>query len=76
MVKVDRGTVLTCDTTINRYLSWLQENGSRLGIIHRLDDTHLFVQPDSVPLIQKKIDELMKQNTFPVGQTNNLSGKD
>ena len=77
MVKVEKGTLLTCDPAIKEYLLYLQEEFQipRDFIMHDLSDTKIIVQSKYVKVIQDKIDELMKKNTFPVGQTNNLSGQ-
>ena len=76
MVEVRRGTLLTCDPAIKEYLIHLEETGELNNfIMHNLDEQRMFVRTEQLVYIQKKIDELMKQNTFPVGQTNNLSGQ-
>ena len=77
MVKVEKGTLLTCDPAIKEYLLYLREELRlpRDFIVHDLSETQLIVNPTCVETIQKLIDELMSQNTFPVGQTNNLSGQ-
>lgn len=77
MVKVEKGTLLTCDPAIKEYLLYLKDEFRlpRDFIIHDLSETNIIVKSEFVRTIQNLIDELMSTNTFPVGQTNNLSGQ-
>lgn len=39
-------------------------------VIEDLDETHLFVSAEIVPILQEKVWEIMDNNSFNVAQTN------
>ena len=41
----------------------------RSFVLHDIDDTHLFISSDSVPLLQERIDELMDKLHFSIINT-------
>lgn len=71
MVNVTKGILVECDPPMKQYLLFLDETNS-LGkkfILQDLDDTHLFVSADVMDALQRKIDDLMDYNSFPIGQS-------
>lgn len=70
MVNVTKGILIECDPAMKQYLLHLDETNA-LGkkfILQDLDETHLFVSADVMASIQRKIDDLMDYNSFPIGQ--------
>ncbi|KAG9283015.1 general transcription factor IIH subunit 5 [Astyanax mexicanus] len=70
MVNVLKGVLVECDPAMKQFLLYLDET-SALGkkfIIQDLDDTHVFILAEVVPILQEKVGELMDQNSFPITQ--------
>lgn len=70
MVNVTKGILVECDPPMKQYLLHLDE-ANALGkkfILQDLDETHLFVSADVMDILQRKIDDLMDYNSFPIGQ--------
>lgn len=63
-VTATRGIFVTCDEPIKQFVLSLQ-NTLKFGVTD-LDETHVLIQGEERILedIQKKIDELIDQNTF------------
>ncbi|XP_073483995.1 general transcription factor IIH subunit 5 [Lithobates pipiens] len=70
MVNVMKGVLVECDPAMKQFLLYLDETNA-LGvkfIIQDLDDTHVFILPEMVTVLQEKVGELMDQNSFPITQ--------
>ena len=37
-------------------------------VMQDLDDTHIFIAADIIPILQEKIDDLMDKLSFPISQ--------
>lgn len=73
-VKVTRAMMIKCDPAIKEYLIHVDEERKISNvsfIVEELDDNNLLIKPEFLGTIQKQIDELMRENTFPVGDTGN-----
>lgn len=68
MVNVMRGVMVECDPAMRQFLLHLDESKQlgRTFILQDLDETHLFIDPDIVPILQEKIDGLMDKLYFSV----------
>lgn len=69
MVNVMKGVIVECDPAMKQYLLYLDEKnllGSKF-ILQDLDETHLFITSDVIEQIQNKLDELMDNNSFALG---------
>ena len=61
MVNVKKGVLVRCDPAMRQLLVHLDEQRS-LGskfVVKELDDTHIFVDREIVPILEQKIDQLM-----------------
>ncbi|XP_032820148.1 general transcription factor IIH subunit 5 [Petromyzon marinus] len=70
MVNVLKGVIVACDPPMKQFLLFLDETNA-LGkkfVIHDLDETHLFIASEVVPILQERVGELMDQNSFPITQ--------
>lgn len=59
------GVLLTCEAAIKQYLLHVDRSGH--FVIADLDQTHLLVREDAVPVIQRKLEELYDVNTYAFG---------
>lgn len=69
MVNVQKGVLVECDPAMKQFLMHLDEKNT-LGqkfIIEDLDETHLFLSSDIIKTLQEKVDDLMDQLSFPLG---------
>ncbi|CAG0898506.1 unnamed protein product [Cyprideis torosa] len=74
MVNVVKGILVTCDPPMRHFLLHLDETqtfGFRF-VLQDLDETHLFVSEEALPLIQSKVDELLDKMALPL---NEMDGK-
>ncbi|VDD90789.1 unnamed protein product [Enterobius vermicularis] len=61
MVNVKKGVLIQCDPAMRQLLVHLDEQRS-LGtkfVVKELDETHIFVDREIVPVLEAKIDQLM-----------------
>jgi hypothetical protein len=66
MVNAIRGTLISCDSAIIEFIKKTTKENRDFGIIE-LDEEHLLIyteKTDIVEYIQKKLDELLDENTF------------
>lgn len=64
-----KGVIVECDPAMKQYILYLDEKnllGSKF-ILQDLDETHLFITSDVIEQIQNKLDELMDNNSFALG---------
>jgi len=74
MVKVSRGTIVTTDPAIKVFIIHLEEKGILTPfILEDLDASKILIQSGKLAAVQEKIDEMLKENTFPV-VTDDISG--
>jgi len=68
MVNVMKGVMVECDPAMRQFLLHLDESKQlgRTFILQDLDETHLFIDGDIVPVLQEKIDGLMDKLYFSV----------
>jgi len=62
MVNVKKGVLVTCDPAMKQFLVFLDESRT-LGtsfVVKDLDERHLFIDKEIVPILEQKIDELME----------------
>ncbi|CAI4232324.1 unnamed protein product [Auanema sp. JU1783] len=62
MVNVKKGLLVTCDPAMRQLLIHLDESrtlGSKF-IIKELDDTHLFIDKEIIPILEDKLDQIME----------------
>ncbi|RNA05238.1 General transcription factor IIH subunit 5 [Brachionus plicatilis] len=66
MVKVVKGTLVECDSTMKQFLLYLDEKGEVGGkfVLEDLDETHLLIESDFVERLKEKIDDLMDKHTY------------
>jgi len=72
MVNVTKGVLVECDPAVKQFLLHLDEKvilGKKF-VIEDLDETHLFVSAEIVPILQEKVWEIMDNNSFSIAQTN------
>ncbi|KAJ7370474.1 General transcription factor IIH subunit 5 [Desmophyllum pertusum] len=72
MVNVTKGVIVECDPAVKQFLLHLDEKmilGKKF-VIDDLDETHLFVSAEIVPILQEKVWEIMDNNSFNVSQAN------
>lgn len=70
MVNVTKGVLVECDPAVKQFLLHLDEKVA-LGkkfVIEDLDETHIFVSAEIVPVLQEKVWEIMDNNSFNVSQ--------
>ncbi len=71
MVNVVKGALITCDPAVIQYLVYLDETlafGEKF-ILHKLDDTNLFVQSSAVSMIKEKLQEQIDKISYDSAQT-------
>ncbi|KAJ6638003.1 General transcription factor IIH subunit 5 [Pseudolycoriella hygida] len=73
MVNLLKGVLVECDPAMKQFLLHLDETLAlgRKFIFHDLDDTHLFISPDIVEVLQAKFDDMMDQISFPLHEKSN-----
>ncbi|VDD86306.1 unnamed protein product [Enterobius vermicularis] len=65
MVNVKKGVLIECDPAMRQLLVHLDEQrilGMKF-VVKELDDTHIFVDREIIPILEQKIDELMDSLT-------------
>lgn len=70
MVNVTKGVLVECDPAVKQFLLHLDEKVA-LGkkfVIEDLDETHIFVSAEIVPVLQEKVWEIMDNNSFNISQ--------
>ncbi|CAH3141501.1 hypothetical protein pdam_00009459 [Pocillopora damicornis] len=71
MVNVTKGVLVECDPAVKQFLLHLDEKVA-LGkkfVIEDLDETHIFVSAEIVPVLQEKVWEIMDNNSFNISQS-------
>ncbi|PFX32829.1 General transcription factor IIH subunit 5 [Stylophora pistillata] len=71
MVNVTKGVLVECDPAVKQFLLHLDEKVA-LGkkfVIEDLDETHIFVSAEIVPVLQEKVWEIMDSNSFNISQS-------
>ena len=69
-MRATEGVLIACDAPIKQFLLHLDEQqgagagGASFVISSDLDERHLLVKPDSVEMIQQKLEELQASNSF------------
>lgn len=66
MVKVVKGVLVQCDSAMKQlllYLDEINELGTKF-VIQDLDETHLFIDSESVDRLKEKIDDLMEKYSY------------
>lgn len=68
MVNVIKGILVECDPAMKQFLLHLDETEElgRRFVIQDLDETHLFLSAEILPVLQERIDDLMDKLSFPV----------
>lgn len=63
-----KGVLVECDPAMKQFLLHLDDTKQlgRTFILQNLDDTHLFIDQDIIPILQTKIDGLMDKLYFSV----------
>jgi len=63
-----KGVLVECDPAMRQFLLHLDETKGlgRAFIIQDLDETHLFIEQEILPILQDKIDGLMDKLYFSV----------
>lgn len=66
MVNAQKGVLVECDIPMAQFIIWedKRRRPSEKFIICKLDDTHLFVQPDAAEGILKRCQKWMDENTY------------
>lgn len=70
MENVTKGVLVECDPAVKQFLLHLDEKVA-LGkkfVIEDLDETHIFVSAEIVPVLQEKVWEIMDNNSFNISQ--------
>ncbi|KAI9551439.1 putative general transcription factor IIH subunit 5 [Daphnia sinensis] len=70
MVNVTKGILVECDAAMKQLLLHLDETHA-LGnkfIVQDLDETHLFIAPEYLEVLQTRIDDLMDRISFPLAE--------
>lgn len=63
-----KGILVECDPAMKQFLLHLDETEA-LGkkfVIQDLDETHLFVAVEILPILRERIDDLMDKLSFPL----------
>lgn len=70
MVNVMKGILVECDPAMKQFLLHLDESEAfgRKFVIQDLDDTHLFISSEILPVLQDRIDDLMDKLSFPLAE--------
>ncbi|VDK65076.1 unnamed protein product [Onchocerca ochengi] len=61
MVNVKKGVLVRCDPAMRQLLVYLDESrtlGSKF-VVKELDETHIVVDKEIVPILEQKIDQMM-----------------
>ena len=68
MVNVMKGILVECDPAMKQFLLHLDESEAfgRKFVIQDLDETHLFISSEILPVLQDRIDDLMDKLSFPL----------
>ncbi|GBC05127.1 hypothetical protein RclHR1_06050005 [Rhizophagus clarus] len=62
MVKVLKGVILKCDSTVKQVIYKLNER--KQIIIEDLDDTHLFINEKELEEVKIEVEKLLEENTY------------
>lgn len=70
MVNVMKGILVECDPAMKQFLLHLDESEAfgRKFVIQDLDETHLFISSEILPVLQDRIDDLMDKLSFPLAE--------
>lgn len=70
MVNVIKGVLCETDPAMKQFLLHLDETLElgRKFVIQDLDDTHLFITAEIVPVLRDKFNDLMDKLSFPITQ--------
>lgn len=70
MVNVMKGILVECDPAMKQFLLHLDETESlgRKFVIQDLDETHIFISGDILPVLRDRIDDLMDKLSFPLSE--------
>lgn len=70
MVNVMKGILVECDPAMKQFLLHLDESEAfgRKFVIQDLDQTHLFISSEILPVLQDRIDDLMDKLSFPLAE--------
>lgn len=68
MVNVMKGILVECDPAMKQFLLHLDETEAfgRKFVIQDLDETHIFISADILPVLRDRIDDLMDKLSFPL----------
>lgn len=68
MVNVTKGILVECDPAMKQFLLHLDETEAmgRRFVIQDLDETHLFISAEILPILRDRIDDLMEKLSFPL----------
>ncbi|XP_024525933.1 general transcription and DNA repair factor IIH subunit TFB5-like [Selaginella moellendorffii] len=66
MVQAIKGVLVSCDIPMAQFVIHMNDQlpAAQQFIIYVLDDTNIFVQPNVVDMIQKRLQEFRDQNTY------------
>lgn len=66
MVKVIKGVLIECDSTMKQFLLYLDDIGELGGkfILEDFDDTHILIDTEFVDKLKEKIDDLMDKHSY------------
>ncbi|VDN54871.1 unnamed protein product [Dracunculus medinensis] len=61
MVNVKRGVLIKCDPAMRQLLAHLDESRalSTKFVVKELDETHIFVDKEIIPILEQKLDQFM-----------------
>ncbi|CAG8613340.1 1418_t:CDS:2 [Rhizophagus irregularis] len=62
MVKVLKGVIIKCDSTVKQVIYKLNER--KQIIIEDLDDTHLFINEKELEEVKIEVEKLLEENTY------------
>ena len=70
MVNVMKGILVECDPAMKQFLLHLDETEAfgRKFVLQDLDETHMFISTDILPVLQDRIDDLMDKLSFPLAE--------
>ena len=65
-----KGILVECDPAMKQFLLHLDESEAfgRKFVIQDLDETHLFISSEILPVLQDRIDDLMDKLSFPLAE--------
>ncbi|KAG4067046.1 hypothetical protein HA402_000037 [Bradysia odoriphaga] len=66
-----RQTINSIGNGMNQFFAFEILALGRKFIFHDLDETHLFISPDIVEVLQAKFDDMMDQISFPLHEKTN-----